>query len=1141
MFHLSSISSRRTLMLVLIGIAALAAALTGGRHAWGQAATAALNGTIADPSGLPIVGAQVILTNSDTQGVQASTTNSAGRYVFAALNPGHYVLRVEMKGFQTATIAPFTVTVNQTLTEDVSLEVGTSTQEVVVTSSAINIETTTTELGTAIQSNEVVGLPLNGRNFTELLALTPGTSPISTDQSSGYAGNSFGGHAVGTFTFPAVNGQPNRSNMFLLDGFTDYAFLGTYAVAPIVDSIQEFKVQSHNDSSAYGGAMGGIVNVLTSGGTAHFHGDVWEFLRNSAFDARNYFNTTVAPYKQNQFGATFGGPVPSFGFLKSKGVPNTFFFVAYEGFRSSKAAELLDIIPTQAQLGGDLSGVSAQIYNPFSTAPDPANPGKYTRQAFTGNQITSSLINQQLVAYAKAIYPVVTSFPVNGHNFVDTTPNLTNNDTGSFRVDHAFSSQLSAWATLTKFNSPLTFATGIPGVLQANNEGGYLVGGSTTWSSHNGGWIIEGRFGHNNVNVVQSDEYPSKLATAYQAGGFNSQYVTGFTGGRSFNPGQTIPGFTTIPEGLYEGNQIADIWEGAGDVTHVVGRHTLQFGIDINTNNNAQPILYVTQGYDAFQTSNLESTTPSGSALASFLLGLPVTSNRRNVNITTHGGWVDGFYIQDQWKATHRLELNVGFRYDVTLWPIYGSPTQGNLYVGDTDMDTGQYILQAVPPACSTGVSPCMPTTGGGLPANVIVTSHANHSIINNSYDNWQPRFGFSYLATNGTVLRGGISRFFDNWAGINQLATNNQGTWPDTSYLAVSNLNGVYPAPTTGQNPLGLGSGVTIQPAPTPFTQVNFFTDPFYKNAYSIEWNFGVQQQIRNSTVVEMDYVGSHSLRLDSNLVRNVALYPGPGAVSARSPFSYITPTQYDKSNSNGNYNALQVKARTAFGRSSTLLGSYTWSKTIDLGCDGYFGGGASCSVQDPNHVENDRSVAGYDVPQLGTLSYVYQLPIGSGKSINVSQPVLNEILGNWQFDGIYTARSGVPFHTNASAQISNIGNNYERPNKTCGNPYRNSGNTQSLNTSCFSAPAAYTFGSEPRNDLRSAHVTNFDASIIKDFPLGEQTARNVQFRTDFFNAFNEAAFGVPDTTLTDSTFGRVTSTAQTEREIQFALKVTF
>jgi hypothetical protein len=274
----------------------------------GQGATGALNGTVSDPTSAVIPGAKVTLKNLDTQVVQEAVTNSAGRYVFVAIPPGRYSIDVTKEGFKVSTITEFTLTVNQTLTQDVQLVVGTETQQVTVQTTEASVETTTTELGTAIEQNEVNSLPLNGRNFTQLLALTPGVSPISTGQNSG-GGNSFAGSAIGSFTFPSVNGQGNRSNMFLLDGFTDYGFIGNYAVAPIIDDIQEFKVQSHNDSSAYGGSLGGIINVVTKGGTQEYHGDVWEFFRNSALDARNYFQTAVTPYKQNQFGGAAGGPV----------------------------------------------------------------------------------------------------------------------------------------------------------------------------------------------------------------------------------------------------------------------------------------------------------------------------------------------------------------------------------------------------------------------------------------------------------------------------------------------------------------------------------------------------------------------------------------------------------------------------------------------------------------------------------------------------------------------------------------------------------------------------------------------------------------------------------------------------------------
>lgn len=1124
-------------MLVLSALVLLA--LLSSLRANGQGVTAALNGTVLDPTGRAIPGALVTLTEVNTNTAQHAITNDAGRYVFVDLLPAQYALKVQKEGFSTVVTAPFTLSVNQTIDRDVTLAVGTTTQQVTVKTSAVNIETTTTELGTAIQHTEVTGLPLNGRNFTQLLELTPGVSPVDTDQSSG---SGFGGHAVGTFTFPSIGGQPNRSTMFLLDGFTDYGFLGTYAVAPIIDDIQEFKVQSHNDTSAYGGAMGGIVNVVTRGGTSEYHGNVWEFLRNSAFDARNYFNTGVTPYKQNQFGATFGGPLIPRKFSKNGKLSKTFFFLAYEGFRSDLASEIKDIVPTQAQLSGDFSSENIPIYNPYTTAPDPNNPGHYTRAPFSNNQIPSNLINSGLQAYAKAIYPAVTQLPVNGFNFVDTTPNLVGNDTGSLRIDQRFNDQWKAWGTLTKFYSPVTNATGIPGVTSVNDEWGYQTGVNTTYATKDGRSIVALRFGRTYAFVELGQQFAGQLKNAYQLGNFNSQFVTGFIGGRSFNPGMGIPGYTAIPTGQYQGNNIANIWEGAGDFTHVKGRHTLQMGIDINSNSNTQPILYVNEAYDVYQTQNLESTAKTGDGFASYLLGLPFGATRRDTNIELHNGWEDGFYIQDQWQATHKLEINLGFRYDLSLWPLYGSFLHNNIYVGDTDLDTGQYILQAVPPACYTGASPCIPTTTGALPPNVVVTPHSNHSIVNNVYDNWQPRIGLSYLLRPTTVIRAGAGRFFDNWAAVNQNAGNYQGSWPDTSYLSNTQLNSPFPDASTGANPLGLGAGAHITPAPNPFTQNNFFVDPFYKDAYAIEWNFGVQQQIGSGTLIETDYVGSHSLRLDSNLVRNTALYPGPGPISARQPFSYITPTHYEKSNSNANYNSLQAKVRSQIGQNSTLLASYTWSKTIDLGCDGYFGGPTSCSVQNPYNLiaDGDRSVAGYDIPQYLSVSFVYELPIGTGKAVNISNRALNEVVGNWSLNGIYTARSGIPYHADASAAISNTENQFERPNKTCSNPYQSGGGRRLLNTSCFSVPAAYTFGTEPRNDLRTPHVTNLDASVEKDFPWSEGK-REVQFRTDFFNTFNEVAFAKPDSTVTDSTFGITTSTANTERLIQFSLKINF
>jgi len=1105
----------------------------GTNRAIGQGATATITGAVIDPQGLPTPDVTLTLKNLDTNGIQTAKSNQDGRYIFASISPGHYTLTATKDGFATMTKSAFELTVNQAATQDFQLSVGSTVSEVTVQSSSVSLDVASTELGTAVQTREVTSLPLNGRNFTQLLALTPGVSPISTGQNAG-GGGGWAGNSIGAYTFPSVNGQTNRSNMFLLDGFTDYAFIGNYAVAPIIDAVQEFKVQSHNDSPAYGGSMGGIVNVVSSAGTDKYHGVLWEFLRNSALDAKNEFNTIVTPYKQNQFGAALGGPV--FPGIKKPGLAQTFFYAAYEGFRSSREAASLGLVPTPQQLAGDFSGISNQLYDPFTTSPDKANPGQYLRDPFSNNNISSRL-DPNMVAYAKAFYPAPEDVGVPGKNFRDNTPNTTSSNIGSLRVDHQFNNAWSSWYRLTKFSQTSVGATGLPLIQSVNPVTGYQTGGSVTWVSKGGNKVVSGRFGRTEAFTLLEQQFASSVQNAWQNAGFNSLYASGFSGERSFNPGQTFTDFTSIARGQYQGNQIARIWEGAADLTWVKGKHTIQAGFDINTNNNAQPILFVNQNYSSYQTSNLQSTAPSGNDFASFLLGLPDSANRRNVSIETHGGWVDGFYVADKWKVTDKLTINAGLRYDVTLWPIYGSPSKGDQFVGDTNLDTGQYILAAVPPACSTGVSPCIP--GGVLPPNVVLTDTGNGSIVHNTYDNIQPRLGIAYQLRPNTVVRATGGRFFDNWAAIQQLATNYQGNWPDTAFLGANNLNHTVPD-TSAEDPLSLGSGQQITPAPTPWTQVNFMIDPYYKNAYSWQWNLGLQQQFGANTVVEADYVGSHSSRLDSGAIRNTAVIPGPGPIAPRQPFPYITPTNYDKSINNANYHALQAKVRSIVGRRLTFLGAYTWSKTIDTGCDGFFGT-EGCSVQNVYNLRLDRSVAGFDIPQLLSVSFVYELPFGRGQALNISNPVLNAAAGGWSAAGIFTTRSGQPFHASASGDIANVGAaNGIRADRLCSSPYTPEKGKQYLNPACFAPPAQFHFGSEGRNDLRSPHVNNLDFSALKTFPIPFREM-NLQFRADFFNLFNLSPLGVPDTTVTDTNFGQITSTAITEREIQFALKLYF
>jgi hypothetical protein len=385
-------------LLVVLGALAQNGAL-------GQSASAAMNGTVSDEAGGAISDAEIILSNTDTGVGHTIRTGSAGVYSLGPVPPGNYSAQAVKDGFATTEVMGIVLQVNQTATLDFRMKVGSVKTTLTVRVNLSVVDSTTSELGTVITTEAVSDLPLNGRNFTQLLPLTPGVSPISVAQNSA-GGSGWGGFAVGAFSFPSVNGQRNRSNMFLLDGSIDLAMLGNYNYAPIIDDIQEFKIHSNNALAEVGGVSGGIIDVVTKSGTNTFQGSLWEFLRNQDLDARNCFLPTRNPLRQNQFGVAGGGPVLIPHAYEGKN--RTFFFFAYEGFRQSQAAQSIVRVPTRAELGGDFSSLLAQgiqLYNPFSTTPDPAHPGEFLRNPFSGNIIPSSLLSPAAELYATLFPP----------------------------------------------------------------------------------------------------------------------------------------------------------------------------------------------------------------------------------------------------------------------------------------------------------------------------------------------------------------------------------------------------------------------------------------------------------------------------------------------------------------------------------------------------------------------------------------------------------------------------------------------------------------------------------------------------------------------------------------------------------------
>ncbi len=1091
-----------------------------------QLSSASVNGTIRDSSGAVIVGAQITLQMTSTGTARTTSSNSSGSYAFVDVAPGTYTLEVKMQGFAPAQQSPFVLYVNQTASFNFVLGLGTQVQQVTVEAASSQIETSTSNLGTVLDSTAVNALPLNGRNFTQLLTLTPGSSRADTGQGSG------GGNAIliGSFGFPAVNGQMNRSNLFLLDGVTDQQFwFSEYAVPPIIDGIEEFKVQSHNDQSQFGGVMGGIVNVVTKSGTDQFHGGVWEFLRNDFFDARNPLLASTTPLKQNVFGATIGGPV-SVPKLYSGRKHHTYFFGAYEGTRINSANQSLYNVPTAAELAGDFSAVPQQLYNPYTTVADPSKPGQYLRTPFARNNIASAL-DPVMVTLAKEMYPAPVS-TTSGVNGVDTEPTLTRQNNYSVRLDQQLSASNSIWGRFSQFHATQTTSGGFTGLGTENVSDGQNWGVSYL-HTFGASATLQLTAGH----VWQYFETITTFANPVDTSGFNQSFVCGFLGPLPCQvPIVAVTGFAGGGNS-YLADTDGDIYEWKGDFTKLIGRHSLQVGASISHNDESVLNANDNLGFSAFQTSNLESQAGTGNALASFLIGAPSNGERRNNLKLPRDGWVNGVYAGDQWKIMPKLTMNIGLRYDWVLMPTLApNSTQSNI-TGALNLRNGTYILSKAAAglgSCATLLAaPCIP--GGVLPANVV--QGTSNSLINNQIDNIQPRLGFAYQIHPELVLHLSYGRVYDVWSGIMQSVQNEGALWPSFGLDITSNLNSTT-VTTPAENPLNLPPGQThTLPLASPFIQSANFIAPYLKNPYSDQWTVGLQQQLGAATVLSMNYVGSRSTHMPCCGFFNVAVSPGPGTPASRAPYPYITPTQYEQSNGSSSYNGLQIQLdrKIASGLAYTL--NYTWSKTIDVGCDGYFGA-EGCFVRNPYNPKADRSVAGFDLPNMFTGSVTYQLPFGAGQKFATGNRFADAIIGGWQINSIATLTSGTPFTVSYSGDVANTGNNYQGVNQV-GNPtLTNRNRFEWFNTAAFQAPAQYTEGNVGRNTLRSDWYRDIDLSVFRTFSIERV---KVEFRAEAFNLTNSPVWAAPNGTLNGTTFGQVLSTASTQRELQFGLKISF
>ncbi len=1073
-----------------------------------QTATGEVNGTIVDPTGAFIAGVKITIINQGTRISHSTTSNGSGYYLFINLPPGVYTLVAEQQGFKRAEIVPFELGVNQTITLPLRLAVGAVNETVEVKAEAPLLQLSSSELGTVIPQRAVNDLPLNGRNFTQLLTLTPGATPVSTAQGSGISFQDAAISAIpgSSFSKPSVQGQPNRSTLYYLDGIINTDLRGpVYGVLPIIDTIEEFKVQSHNDKVEYGGAMGGVVSVVSKSGTNQFHGSGWEFLRNNAFDARNPFtDVTVtngistphgpAPFHQNEFGASIGGPI-----FKNK----TFFYAGYEGWRFSKPTQDTAYIPTAAELSGDFTNTknSAQIYNPYSTF---TSGGKVFRNPFlcdaTGNplpvnssnvqtgpgtpcsKIPAALISPLMQAYFKAYLLAPNAQLANGDNFIEFRPQIDNADTWTARVDHRFSDTDNVFFRFTQmFVRHLDHVRGTnedqPSNYHANNFGGGWI------HSFQSNLILDVSAGALRKPYVFNQALSKIGIQKMKDLGLNVDQFNGMVATLDNAP------WTKLEVGN-RGNSIRrnPDWSASGNLDWIKGNHDFRFGGQYVWVARDQINTFQTFGFGSAITScpgatsttkcpGNGATSTGGLSLAGALLGLPTSGSGElpdvgEVNFSL-ASWA--LYGSDRWKILPKLTINVGLRWDFLTQPTMQN---GRLSNG-LDLFNQRWLIGAasLPPPCSQvgNANGCIPDAffvqcPTPNPTNIrcnpqfahngnVIAEGARNFMSPPVHNNFGPRLGFAWQPLNKTVVRGGVGLFWDTLSARSQYAQNDiEGQrWPWSSGFNVTNPNANNLTPAQLQQITAFVGGTTTAVPTNPWSQTGNPNDPGWQNPWSMQYNLEIQRELWPSTIVSVAYVGSrdghlpyagkaNALPRPLNTIPLGTCFlangnPDPTANCLKTVPWMSSGLTYNTSNGYSRYNALQAKFQRNFHRGLMTLVSYTWSKALD-NTSGFFGvengaGQGGSAVQNFFDPTSNYGPTGYDIPHFLSWYTVYELPFGHGRRWLQSGPA-SWLLGNWQTNYIFQTRSGQPFNLNVSGDPAAISgdpafgsvNSYSRPN---------------------------------------------------------------------------------------------------------------
>jgi Carboxypeptidase regulatory-like domain len=1141
---------------------AIAAWVLGLATARSQTSTAEINGNVTDQSGAVIPNAKVVLINHATGVQRDAITNQDGRFTFTNVSTeGVYAIDVEAAGFKKLIQDGITVQVNQILAQSYKLVIGSVEENVQVQAEGEALQTASSSLGTVIDTLAANDLPLNGHNFTQLLTLTPGVTPVQNEQGAD-AGSSYQQDVTipGTPTFrPNVNGQWNRSNLYYLDGLWNTTNVASgYAITPVIEAVQEFKVESHNDDAEYGGSMGGTINLVSKSGTSTLHGQAWEDVRNNFFDARDpfadEFSSGPAPYHQNEFGATLGGPV----FLPKvyDGRKKTFFYFAYEGWRYNKPQQNFYYVPTAAELSGDFSQsiVDQNIYDPTTLAPDPSEPSGYTVQQFSYNGVANVIPPGRIDTMTQAFFqkywdrPNYSNPALPQYNAQNNLPLVDNSNTYQIKIDETLGHKDTLSGRFTHFHdidtNPITQILGTQVNRPRVNMGGDWIHQFTQ------AIFLDVKFGYSRTPYLEN--------TAFSIGS-SAATSEGFAGIAQYGvPALELETPWSNPSGSQnqggvgeaEINQQDHVYQTAGTVSWLKGKHFFNTGFQWIEQYYATPAY--NQQFYAFNNSTTQdpnSVGTTGASLASSLLGIPLGQTYIGQN------WTESFpefgiFFQDQWKATPKLTANIGLRYD-KLEPI--NNLNGTIF-GGFDVNSGFYDISGtqLPAQCSvTNAAPCLPGQLSAIP-------YGNHiglapcSSFRCPVDfNFGPHVGLAYTTDSKTVVRGGFGVVYDEFAGFIQDMANHVGNWP-AAQTVFQSLNGTLGQPLTY---IGSLQSLSAAPLPTaaPWGTLFWNSDPKKQTPLSYQWNIEIQREVNRTLTVTAGYVGSSSHHLDYCGAGNQAVTPSTGTaaqVDALRPWPGQGNVYFSRSIGKASYNSFQLNVNQRMSEGLQFLVNYTYTHSTDNGSSGFFAsengpGGGGAGVQDYYHPDSNEGPSAFNVPQFLSSSMIYQVPFGPGRRYLQSGPA-SWILGGWQANSIFSIRSGQPFSILVNGDVANVGGTvygigYARADLV-GNPHvPHPTKSEWFNTAAYAVPS-YSYGNSPRNSLYSDHVTQFDMSAFKRIPVTNEGAY-FEFRAEAFNIFNIINYAAPANTANAAGFGTVSSliTGNPPRQLQFTLAFNF